>query len=515
MTWQYLYIVVMLIAVATSALLAFYAWQYRNNKGAMSFVWLILAMFGWSISLLFLMLSNAEGTALIWSNIRFIFVACAPVIWLAFVLQYTDRQKWLAPRWLGIYSVIPFITILMVWTNKMHGLFMKDVIFVKDGLLTIVSASHGFWLIVTIAYSYLLIFVGILLLVLAGIRSFNLYRSQTIILISGALIALLGTVPVAFKITDLQYASIGFIVAGILLCWALFRYRLFDMVPIARDALIERMTDGMIVLDMQDRIVDLNPAAQTIIGIAGQDAIGKPALTVFNSWPELVNRLKGMVETNHEVTIDNKRTQRYYDVRISPLTVWHGYLTGRMMVLHDTTEQVQLFHEVRELATRDPLTGLYNRRHFFELGEAEFARARRYQLSLSVLVLDIDCFKQVNDIYGHMAGDEVLQTVANVCRESLREVDVVGRYGGDEFVILMPETDLAGVQHGAQRLCEQIADAPVNVDGDTLSVTVSMGVASIDGEYDIKLEKLVDRADRALLVAKKRGRNRVIVGRPQ
>jgi len=514
MTWQYLYIVVMLTTVAIGAMLVFYTWRHRENKGATVFAWLMLVMFGWSLSLLFLMLSNEASTALIWSNIRLVFAACTPVIWLAFVLQYTDRQKWLTPPLVGIYSIIPLITILMASTNGMNGLLIKEIVFVKDGLLMTLSATFGLWLIVFLTYSYLLVLLGIMFLILAGIRSFNIYRSQSIILISGAMIALLGTIPVAFRITDLQYASIGFTITGILLCWALFRYRLFDMVPIARDALIERMTDGMMVLDMHDRVVDLNPAAQNILGISAQDAIGKSASTVLDHWPELLDRLRDMIEIRHDVTINERITQRHYDVRISPLTAWRGYLTGRMIVLHDVTEQVQLFHEVHELATRDSLTGLYNRRHFFELGEAEFLRTRRYRLSVSVLVLDVDCFKQVNDIYGHVAGDGVLRKVANVCRKNLREVDLVGRYGGDEFVILMPETDIAGAEYGAQRLCEKIADEQIQIGSDILSVTVSMGVASINDEYHIKLEKLVDRADKALLAAKERGRNRVVVDGP-
>ena len=164
--------------------------------------------------------------------------------------------------------------------------------------------------------------------------------------------------------------------------------------------------------------------------------------------------------------------------------------------------------EVERLAITDSLTGLYNHRHLFELAGREFQRARRYQLPLSVMMVDIDEFKRVNDTYGHAMGDQILQGVAECCRKELREVDVIGRYGGDEFVAILPETVLSAACQVGERLRKSIAEKTLNTKAGRITVTVSLGIAVLDDQH-LSPESLLDRADQALYVAKQNGRNRV------
>jgi len=159
-------------------------------------------------------------------------------------------------------------------------------------------------------------------------------------------------------------------------------------------------------------------------------------------------------------------------------------------------------------AHTDSLTGLANRRRFFEVGEAELARARRYGTPLSVLMLDIDHFKAVNDAHGHSAGDRVLQQLSRTCLEVMRTVDVVGRVGGEEFAILLPETALEGAVEVAERLRVAVAKSAVTRDeGAPIRYTVSIGVATLDGNSN--LDTLLSQSDTALYDAKHGGRNRV------
>lgn len=167
--------------------------------------------------------------------------------------------------------------------------------------------------------------------------------------------------------------------------------------------------------------------------------------------------------------------------------------------------------EVHRLAITDSLTSLYNRRHFSKIGEDEVQRACRYGRSLSAIMLDIDQFKRVNDTFGHRVGDQILQGVAASCRQTLRRVDVLGRYGGDEFVILLPENDRAAAVQVAERLRKNIAHMQLNTSKGQAKVTVSLGVASVDCDKP-SLETLLSQADNALYVAKRRGRNRVSKG---
>ncbi len=173
-------------------------------------------------------------------------------------------------------------------------------------------------------------------------------------------------------------------------------------------------------------------------------------------------------------------------------------------------ENARLFGEVQRLAITDGLTGTYNRRHFFELAEREIERGRRYGHAVSAIMLDIDHFKQVNDTYGHATGDQVLRAAAERCSESIRDVDILGRYGGEEFVVVLPATDLSGALSTAERLRQCVAETPIPTDRGDVTITISLGVASnIQDNGDLAV--LLNRADAAMYAAKQAGRNRVAV----
>ncbi|MGA7194372.1 MAG: diguanylate cyclase [Anaerolineales bacterium] len=185
-------------------------------------------------------------------------------------------------------------------------------------------------------------------------------------------------------------------------------------------------------------------------------------------------------------------------------------------------ENAKLFSEMQEIADKDPLTSpMYNRRKFYELAEREFARAKRYPASLSAMMLDVDHFKNVNDQFGHKIGDLVLKMIAQICMQNVRNVDIVGRHGGEEFIILFPATNAKSAAEVAERIRRQVVEANINNGGqffetvngtmispETMHVTVSIGIAELDGTYT-SIDILVDHADRAMYLAKNEGRNRV------
>jgi diguanylate cyclase (GGDEF)-like protein len=165
--------------------------------------------------------------------------------------------------------------------------------------------------------------------------------------------------------------------------------------------------------------------------------------------------------------------------------------------------------ELHQLSITDGLTGLYNRKHLMDLFDMEFVRTQRYRTAFSVLIADIDHFKSINDTYGHLAGDAVLRRIADCLRQAVRETDHVGRYGGEEFLIILPATDTAGAMELGQRIRESISQMDFQDNGNTFSMSVSVGVAHCtDG--DDSVEAVISRADAALYQAKAGGRNQVI-----
>lgn len=180
-------------------------------------------------------------------------------------------------------------------------------------------------------------------------------------------------------------------------------------------------------------------------------------------------------------------------------------------IIQDVTERKKTEQELERLAQTDPMTGLANRRHFTLLAEQELSRTLRYGGPLSVLMLDIDHFKRVNDSYGHATGDRAIQALAHVCQDILRDIDLMGRIGGEEFAVVLPQTASAQALDAAQRLRQAIAAIVVPMEyGQPLSFTVSIGVATLP-DPQTSLETLLGYADNALYAAKRGGRNRVCV----
>ena len=184
-------------------------------------------------------------------------------------------------------------------------------------------------------------------------------------------------------------------------------------------------------------------------------------------------------------------------------------------------ENMRLFAEVQSLATIDPLTELYNRRQFMEIAECDFQHAKRYQEPLSMIMIDIDHFKMINDTCGHRAGDIVLKQIARICRGELRKTDTIARYGGEEFIVILPQTTASGDDEPyssnpppadvvAQRLGKTVCEAVIQVDDLDISVTISIGIAALSEDCG-DIHQLIDRADQALYRAKQNGRNRSAV----
>lgn len=223
------------------------------------------------------------------------------------------------------------------------------------------------------------------------------------------------------------------------------------------------------------------------------------------------NRIIGML------TLDSKKPGRF--------TPAHARLAEAFAAqVAIALENVRLFEETRRLATTDSLTKIYNRGHFMKLAQQEFERARRYQRPLSLIMFDIDHFKNINDSYGHIVGDKTLQAIVQRCLKNLRTADVIGRYGGEEFVILFPETTLtrqvvntnnsiATIQPArlvAERLRHTVSSQPFRIESHQFNLTISLGITERH-PADKNIEALINRADQALLRAKEQGRNRIVI----
>ncbi len=247
---------------------------------------------------------------------------------------------------------------------------------------------------------------------------------------------------------------------------------------------------------------------------SGAPAAAAPLKALFaEARAPLLNQLNAIV-TVHQRESEHVLAELEWMQFIILVAVLATLAAEAKMIFQPVIRRIEVFTgEILRLATIDPLTGLPNRRGFFERAEIEINRARRYDRKMSLVMLDADHFKRINDAYGHAGGDEALRLLAETLAGTLRASDLAGRLGGEEFAVLLPETDCAGARQLAQRVRMNIAAAPLMIGGVQVALTVSMGVAAVpmDGLPEAAIEQALREADEAMYRAKAEGRNRVVM----
>lgn len=206
--------------------------------------------------------------------------------------------------------------------------------------------------------------------------------------------------------------------------------------------------------------------------------------------------------------LDGPKGKQWFEGRVYPIKDIHNEIHSVIWLAINITERKTLEDQLKELSERDVLTGAYNRRHFLQIFGQEFSIAKRYNNKLSVLLIDIDNFKAINDTYGHDGGDAVLKRFTLFCQECLRQSDLFARYGGEEFVVMLPNTPTLGAAIIAERIRSTIEEMPVTHEKQTIHLTISIGI-SLVLESDTNSNAVLSRADAALYQAKKKGRNRI------
>ena len=292
-----------------------------------------------------------------------------------------------------------------------------------------------------------------------------------------------------------------------------------DELELLRNAL-DQISDGVLLLDADLKAQFLNQKVREYFGISVEDAAAHPTFVELISREAHVQKLgippemldehfAARVEAvqTAEPPVRDKLLHNGRHIRVHCSITANG---GRMITYCDVTDLIRNAKLLEELATIDSLTGICNRRHFMVSAEAEWGRFQRYHRPLSMLMVDIDHFKSVNDRYGHAVGDEAIKFVALACKQDLRGSDMVGRLGGEEFALLLPETDRARASIVAERIRERVAAQFLSAHKIQFKTTISVGVAEATASMS-GVDALLRSADLALYQAKADGRNRVVL----
>ena len=833
--------------------LAFIVWKRKAKPGGITFTLLLISLAAWSFASALEDGSPDFATKITFSKLSYLGITTAPPLFLLFSIYYSRKNQYLKLINLVILYIIPFITLLLVFSNEWHHLIWSSIIPSPGTNGEILIYNHGpmFW--VYAAFSYFCMLSATIILVRTARSYPPRYRSQTILFFIAAVIPWIGNLIYLSglsPIKGLDTTPLSFVLAAVIIGWNVYRFQLFSVVPIAREMIVENMSDGIVVLDNKNMIMDINQAAAQIIDRERKALVGKPVEDVMKEYPELIKPFRGVENAQMEVEIKGS-PDRVLDIRVTPLREQTGQLTGRLFIVHDISrrkkieqeeheqrllaealsdsatamnslrdfhevldrilvdisrvvpndaaniamvneegvisfvrscgyqqrgleetvkamkismenapsfqrmaetgkpvmipdtkadpewfatassewirsylgapirsadelvgflnldsatpnfynqkhavwlqafadqaaiaienarlfekvsrnaeemeflyritsalssgldlsgvikelyqqcrkivsidlfdltlldeksgdlhfeaynrkgdfvrmkpkninirpgmnayiihnrkniyipdmnnvqtqeyinllkhfpkdrgrsylgvpimigdraigvfslhsdtpnaysdekiqlietvaqassislENARLFERMKEFAITDGLTGLLNHRHFSDMAEKEIARATRYKKPLSFIMIDIDHFKLVNDRFGHLVGDQTLQLVAKNCQSTLRANDIISRYGGEEFTILLPETDAKDAMVVAERVREAINSSNIITSQSVVKITGSLGVATLS-DCPPDLKSLIACADHALYAAKEAGRNRVV-----
>jgi diguanylate cyclase (GGDEF)-like protein/PAS domain S-box-containing protein len=338
MNWQFSpYSIVLFVSAIASTLTVYLATRQRTAAGGTTLAWLMVAITEWSFTAALETASVGVPAKVFFSKVEYLGTVSAPVLYLLFVLEYTRLDKRLTPRKMLLLWLIPAVTLILAATNEWHGLVWSSFTPSANNLLIY---GHGAWFWIFAPYEYLMIAVGVIILVWAFIRFPKQFRRQIGILIAGSSMPILGNVIYIAGLSPvpgLDLTPVTFTLSGLILTLGILKFQLFELVPVARDALVESMSDSVLVLDEQNRIVDINPAARQLIGSAANSAIGQPAEFILATWPELISKYKNTLETQAEICL-SEEPPNYAELRISPIYSRRGRFTGRLITIRDVTK---------------------------------------------------------------------------------------------------------------------------------------------------------------------------------
>lgn len=506
-----------LITALVSGTLGLLVWRRRTDIGGVFVVLLMLAVTVWALTYGFELASTTLAAMRFWVRLEYLGISTGPVFWLLFAIRYTGHDAWLSRRTIAALFIIPSLTILLNATNEWHRLYYRSVGVDRSGPIPLFAIEPGPWYWVQVVYSLLATVAGTWLIAWMWQQTPRVYRSQLSIIMAGACFPLGVNVLYLVGIRPLGHIDLtplALALTGGLVYWGLFRYNLFDVSPLARNVLFEQLHDAVIVLDARRRIVDLNRTAEALLGQTLPEMIGRPVDAARGAWPELV-AFAQRGDGAEEVQLA-RLPSTTFEARRAPLRDGRSQAVGAMLVLRDSTartaleaERERLIARLEDLAHTDELTGVLNRRALMAAAEREALRAARTGEPLGIILIDIDYFKQINDTYGHAAGDQALRAVAQCCCAHVRTIDFVGRYGGEEFIILLPNTSEQAAYEVAERLRAQVAVLVVQSDTAPIQLTASMGVAAVLPP-GAALGSAFQAADTALYAAKRAGRNHVV-----
>ncbi|MDX9993395.1 MAG: histidine kinase N-terminal 7TM domain-containing protein [Anaerolineales bacterium] len=334
------------ISAIVSAVVAVAVYKRRRVYGAKAMIAILGLLTLWSFSYGIENLSASLAWHKFWASVHYPAIAFVPVLWLVFSIQYTYQQK--SPsKLLLLLGIIPIVTILIAWTNDLHGLLWQNRSMVNLSGLIVMRSEHGPYFTFHALYSYGVIFAGIFFLTRYALKTGRTYRLQAAIVLTAVIVFITGNGLFLLDLLPfkgLDITPFSFTISVIILAYGLSRHQLLDLMPIANEIILQNIGDGVLVLDNQKRVVFINPAFQQIAGLLAGTSEGSPIGDVLFNWPDIFNESPAPQEIETKIQIGEN--EHYLQIQISP--IWHREaLQGSIYLIHDITERASREEKMR------------------------------------------------------------------------------------------------------------------------------------------------------------------------
>jgi len=504
----YLFVAILLTQFITAY---FFSKSKNNCRKAFSALALCISiyLFGY-----LMIINNSNLQELIfWNQVQYLGLPFISVLWLTVALLYTKTVYTLSKRTVVLLFLVPVITFFMRLTNPWHHLFYKNWQLKQFWENSFLSMERGYWYYVNISYTVLCLFLTIIIYCLGYWKKQAGYtRPQFLVFLFASILPFIGIMLIIFVFPkwSFDYTALLVPISMFIISFGIIKYDFLEIKTLARETIFENSPVGMMILESGLRLIDYNKSAKDFFNALNISLDYYPIKDLFKTEPALLEIFKSETTQEFRVMIDGK--ERFFEISTVPLgSNPLGKGTRMLKSIQDITEKKKVKDALAILATLDSLSGLYNRVAFMKLGQKELSRAKKHNEQLSLLMMDLDSFKTINDTFGHAAGDEVIRKLGNIITTSFRKTDFAGRLGGDEFVVLLKNTSLTEAKRIAEKFRETVFKTKVFYKNQEISFTVSIGVAAmLDIDNNDNIEDILKQADEALYQAKAQGRNCVV-----
>ncbi|MFA6809045.1 MAG: histidine kinase N-terminal 7TM domain-containing protein, partial [Eubacteriales bacterium] len=352
------YIWPLVISAVVSLSLGLYAFLVRRNvKGTTSFILSMFVVTIWSLANALEMAGTDFATKLFWANIQYFAYCYSPVALLALCMQFTGYDRWIRNKKIFWVAVIPMIVFLLVWTDRTYGLIRYDMHLDYSGPFTVITKKYGPVFYIHMLYSHSVNIAALVLTIMAMFSKNKVHRKQAAALFTGIILIILPNLMYILGLSPVEkfdLTPVFFGPAGLIIAWGIYRYRLFDIVPLARATLVETMDTGVMVMDLQGRVLDINPAFRRIVELNISKKLIITVSELFSKMPELLIACKDCSVDYCEFTKVVGESEKIYEALFSPLADNNGQVIARLVVFHEVTckkrAQQEFLKQQRKLA---------------------------------------------------------------------------------------------------------------------------------------------------------------------